>query len=93
MLLGIEQRARPLAHAVAGLEHVAKQRDGAAQHRVAGKGRAPLPHRDVVSRIEAQGADVAEGADMTSGERRPERVAAILDQEQLVKTPAVLLVA
>ena len=54
------------------------------ERRVPGEGRAAFAHGDVVGGIEAERADIAERADVAAVEGGAERVAAVLDQEQVV---------
>src|SRR5262249_45364737 len=63
---------------------VADRLGGAFEDRAAHKDRTTLPHRDVMRRVKAQGSDVAECSDLLAGVFCPERIAAILDDKQIM---------
>ncbi len=63
---------------------VAERIDQNLQIGLVSKYRPALAHRDVVGRIETAGGDIAEGANATSLPGRSQRIAAVLNQPQIV---------
>ena len=70
--------------AVAVAAPVAEAFGNLLQLAVVGEDRTALAHGDVVRRVETQGADVTEGTDHLPVVGRAERIAAVLDQPEIV---------